>query len=639
MAQLSTLWPGWETVGMIGKGGFGSVFEIQRSLFDNTEKAALKLITIPQSKGEIDELYGEGYDHASISGIYQQHLKNILSEYTIMRKMSGCINVVACDDMHYVQHSDGIGWDIYIKMELLTPIMKAFPGEISEQLVIKLGKDICNALQTCKLHGVIHRDIKPQNIFISAAGEFKLGDFGIAKAIEKTTGGTKIGTYKYMAPEVYNNQPYGAGADIYSLGLVLYWLLNDRRMPFLPLPPEIPSYSEEEQAKLRRFRGEQLPPPKHGSPELQAVVLKACAFRQEDRFVDAADMRAALEALEPTEFIHPVEPVRQPAHEPEQDGDATVRVRHKEQQIHGDLHPQYKPYIKPSVFDDTDDNRPKAGSYARQYSQAGNRQKESGGMSTKMLVIIILCGLLVLTMTMIGIMIGTMGSDSETEQEPSAQTGPVPETTEPKTQVIDPNQFRVGNIVRLGTYEQDNNGGNGEEAIEWKVLAVEDGKALVVSRYALDCLPYHNTNEAVTWEDSSLRRWMNADFYQSAFTDEERTVILNSTISAEQPSGYTTGVGNDTQDYVFLLSISDVNRYFASKEKRLCGPTYYAEAQGVWANSTNGNCWWWLRDSTSNQKDAYCVYSVGTLDKNGVGVHDTNGGVRPAMWIDLTEGE
>jgi len=298
MPLKTELWPGWETVGLIGKGGYGSVYEISRTFFDTTEKAALKVLTIPQNSGEIEELYGEGYDQQSISTIYAQHAKGILAEYTFMKQMSNCVNIVSCDDMRYERHEDGIGWDIYIKMELLTPLMKAFPGTVTDRLVIKLGKDICNALTVCKQHGVIHRDIKPQNIFVDGNGTFKLGDFGIAKAVERTTGGTKIGTYKYMAPEVYNNQPYGSASDIYSLGLVLYWLLNERRMPFSPMPPTIPSYSDEELAKQRRFRGEVLPRPKYGSAALQDVILKACAFDPKDRYGSAAQMLAALEMLE-----------------------------------------------------------------------------------------------------------------------------------------------------------------------------------------------------------------------------------------------------------------------------------------------------------------------------------------------------
>ena len=107
-------------------------------------------------------------------------------------------------------------------------------------------------------------------------------------------GGTKVGTYKYMAPEVYNNRPYGSGADLYSLGLVLYWLLNDRRMPFMPLPPAKILAGQDEEARQRRLSGEPLPPPTHGSAELKAIVLKACAYAQEERFHSAREMYEAL---------------------------------------------------------------------------------------------------------------------------------------------------------------------------------------------------------------------------------------------------------------------------------------------------------------------------------------------------------
>jgi len=108
--------------------------------------------------------------------------------------------------------------------------------------------------------------------------------------VEKTMSGTVIGTYKYMAPEVYNNQPYGTSADIYSLGLVLYWLLNERRMPFMPLPPEKLKHGMEEESRNRRFSGEPLPPPAHGSEKLKKIVLKACAYNPADRYSSAAEM-------------------------------------------------------------------------------------------------------------------------------------------------------------------------------------------------------------------------------------------------------------------------------------------------------------------------------------------------------------
>lgn len=291
-------WPGWETVRLIGRGSFGAVYEIERDVFGHKEKAALKVITIPQSESDIDDLLSDGYDEESITTRFEGYLHDIVREYSLMADMKGCANIVYCDDVKYIQHDNGMGWDIFIKMEMLTALTKALGKTISDEQVIKIGTDICSALAFCEKRNLLHRDIKPQNIFVAPDGTCKLGDFGIAKTAERTTSGTKTGTYKYMAPEVYNNQPYGGKADIYSLGLVLYWLLNDRRTPFLPLPPAMPTSTDEDKARARRFGGEHIPAPAHGSEELQRIVLKACAFDQKDRYQNAEEMLSDLRALD-----------------------------------------------------------------------------------------------------------------------------------------------------------------------------------------------------------------------------------------------------------------------------------------------------------------------------------------------------
>ncbi|MBR0208944.1 MAG: protein kinase [Oscillospiraceae bacterium] len=294
---MKVLWPGWETVRVLGRGSFGAVYEIERDVLGHREKAALKVITIPQSGDEIDELYSSGYDEASITAHFRDFLTDIIREYTLMAEMKGHTNVVTCDDIRYVQHSDGFGWDIFIRMELLTPLLKAAVPSDPEEQAVRLGRDLCRALALCRSRNILHRDIKPQNIFVSNDGDYKLGDFGIAKTVEKTSGGTKIGTYNYMAPEVYNNRPYGHTADICSLGLVLYWLLNERRLPFVPLPPAVPKNADAEQARIRRFAGEPIPEPLHGSKELKRIVLKACAFDPKERYQSAEEMLRDLEAL------------------------------------------------------------------------------------------------------------------------------------------------------------------------------------------------------------------------------------------------------------------------------------------------------------------------------------------------------
>lgn len=305
MEQERTItWPGWEVVRLIGRGGFGEVYEIRRDVFGHEEKAALKVITIPQSNQDIEDLRGDGYSGEEITDYFQSFLKDIIREYALMSEMKGHTNIIYCDDLRYIQHDDGIGWDIYIKMELLTPLPEMLGQQIGDEQVIRVGIDICNALLLCGGKNIVHRDIKPQNIFVSDDGNYKLGDFGIAKTVERTASGTRIGTYKYIAPEVYNNQPYGSAADVYSLGLVLFWMLNERRTPFLPLPPQRPTASVDEEARRRRLSGESLPMPAHGSHALQQVVLKACAFAPKSRYT-AAELKAALEALLPAKKPEP----------------------------------------------------------------------------------------------------------------------------------------------------------------------------------------------------------------------------------------------------------------------------------------------------------------------------------------------
>ncbi len=308
--KIEAVWQGWSAVRKLGAGGFGAVYEITRDVFGKNETAALKVISIPQNNDEIKDLYDEGYDDESIVRHYRSYLETIVREYSLMLDMKGHPNVVYCDDMRYVKHDDGIGWDIFIKMELLTPLLKHITADFNENDVIKLGKDICNALCYCKKQNIVHRDIKPQNIFVSRIGDYKLGDFGIAKISEKTQSGTKIGTFEYMPPEVYSGKPYGATADIYSLGMVLYWLLNNKRIPFLSANGEIPTVEEKTNARMRRLSGEQIPEPCNGSAELKRIVLKACAYRSEDRYSTPEEMLEELSRLNNASavplFVNPV---------------------------------------------------------------------------------------------------------------------------------------------------------------------------------------------------------------------------------------------------------------------------------------------------------------------------------------------
>ena len=289
--------PGWEVIRKLGEGSFGGVYEIHRTLPDGrVEKAALKKLTVPKDNSEIRELYSQSFSKENITAHYKDQMRELVNEYTLTQELNGCRNVVACHDVQCVQHTDGIGWDIYIRMELLKPLKLVLSADYQEMTVLKLGLSLCSALLACQEHHIVHRDIKPENILVSDRGEFKLGDFGIAKVSEETATGTMTGTMGYMAPEVANRWHYGAQADIYSLGMVLYWMMNRRTLPFLPFPPAIPTAAQRQDAANRRFAGEDFPPPVNGSRELKAIVMKACAFSTDKRYQTVRELRRDLYA-------------------------------------------------------------------------------------------------------------------------------------------------------------------------------------------------------------------------------------------------------------------------------------------------------------------------------------------------------
>ncbi len=286
----------WKLAKLLGQGSYGKVFEGEREDFGIVYTAAIKIITIPQSQSEVQSTRAEGLDDESITSYFRSMVEEMVQEFGIMSKLKGTSNIVSYEDHRVIPHSEGIGWDIIIRMECLRPMLDYMGKRVLEpKEVAKIGVDMCKALELCEMQSIIHRDIKPENMFVNDLGDFKLGDFGIARTFErKTSNMSKKGTYTYMAPEIYKEEPYDARVDIYSLGIVLYRFLNNNRAPFLPLTGPM-THGQREQALMRRISGAPLPPPCGATGTLADIVLKACAYRPEDRWQTPGEMRVALE--------------------------------------------------------------------------------------------------------------------------------------------------------------------------------------------------------------------------------------------------------------------------------------------------------------------------------------------------------
>ena len=299
---ISEAWPGWQPESRIGSGAFGEVYRIFREDAAGRSSAAVKIIRLQMQ--DLRSLYASEEETRTAM---DQMMNRISREIQVMKSLKGQSHLVSIDDYQILEDDeDGTRW-VLIRMELLTPLLVDLDiHAYGEDRLIRMGIDLCRGLEVCARERIVHRDIKPENIFVNQQGDYKLGDFSVARTLdtvrEKVTEWDFVRGERFTAPEVKNglmremNFDEACRTDIYSLGMVLYWIANGQRLPFLP-EKSLFSSSDREEAERRRLRGDPLPGLPGVSTGLQEVLLKACAFESEKRYADAASFRHALEAL------------------------------------------------------------------------------------------------------------------------------------------------------------------------------------------------------------------------------------------------------------------------------------------------------------------------------------------------------
>ena len=297
-SELPEKWDGWTIVNKIGEGSSGSVYEAVRG----TLHRAVKIICLPRDEADRAALMIETKDTASAALSLAEMAGTISRSIETQQSLKDNEHIVGIEDYVIQKSDDGLDYRIYILMELLTPLTDCFDEEpVTEERIVKIGEDICDALSVLEDNKIIHRDIKPGNIFIDTSGNFKLGDFGSAGRIDRSSENPAIrGTYSYMAPEIFSQKKHDHRADIYSLGIVLYRLMNRGRDPFVDPEKQLVGYRERENALIRRMQGEELPAPVDASEKLARAILNATAHDPVYRYKDAAQMKADLQkVLEP----------------------------------------------------------------------------------------------------------------------------------------------------------------------------------------------------------------------------------------------------------------------------------------------------------------------------------------------------
>lgn len=295
--KYQPLWGSWEVEELIGQGSGSEVYRVYKEEWGKRYISTVKFLSLSIGKSDIREAQSIGIDTAEMPEYFKNLVGNIQNEIELMYRLRGNSNIVTYEDHKIYEKKGNSGWDVLIRMESLQPL----PDFILERGLgrleaAKLGVDICKALEACGREDIVHRDIKDSSIFVSAKGEFKLGCFNMAKELWEG-GRTALTALNplYMAPELYKEQQYDFSVDIYSLGIVMYKLLNRGRLPFLPLTSQPITVDDTERSIARRMAGEKLPLPVDAGDSLGAMILKACSYDKKNRYRSPYKFREKLE--------------------------------------------------------------------------------------------------------------------------------------------------------------------------------------------------------------------------------------------------------------------------------------------------------------------------------------------------------
>lgn len=293
LKEMEPVFGSWYVETKISEGKNSKFYKVYKT--DGIEKnyLGLKTVKFPSGDRELSNALASGkYQNADeYLDILQQSVSKNMG---IMRSLSGHNNVVRLEAFTIVRESSC--FYVLMLMELLSPLSDYLSFEnISKNDTVNIGRDICRAIEAFREKGVIHHNITPENIYVDNMGNYKLGDFGLFDYSSNMSEGSL-----YIAPELYHkNYLRDTSSDIYSLGMLLYKLLNNNRFPFLPPYPTPISLSDREQSFSRCMRGEPFPAPANADFKLTNIILKATAYRAEDRYFSPLSMLSQLESYIP----------------------------------------------------------------------------------------------------------------------------------------------------------------------------------------------------------------------------------------------------------------------------------------------------------------------------------------------------
>lgn len=652
--ELRSVWPGWHVARRLGGGSFGDVFQIYRDNYGIRVESALKVIQMDDWMATV-ALPSNSRDESS-----PDIPEALRSEIQIMEALRGAPNIVSIEDFAY--RRVGQTSTLLVRMELLKSLQEVLPGRNGQgtlssiREITKLGKDVCRALMYCEKRGIIHRDIKPANLFVDRFGDYKVGDFGASKRMETVHVAqtmTGIGTISYMAPEIFRGQSYNNTVDIYALGLVLYQLLNNGRMAFLP---DSGAYTTQDidSANYHRLHGTPIPSlaGKYVGGEridsrLDAAVRKACAMDPSDRYRTAKEFYDALALTEmpekkaepeygwrtqsssdETEPLQGRQEYRKPEPEIKYQSGSAAQGRQQERQ-------HTRAEAGPSVAPRQASTPPPVRSYQSQPKKNGL----PGGVHP-MIVIVLVCIIVSVALTVLGsqrsgtgssagvdqgVVAETEGNDSEEENtvDDSESDTEVTDTVNEEETVRGTISDSWEEIIAAGedgTYIDKYQIGDtkeldlGEEGvIEMELVAFDadeladgSGKAHM-TWIAKDSLnTEHVMNEEATnfggWPASDMRAWLQ-DSILPMIPDTVRSNIKE---VKKYSYSYSDEGTISSSDKIWIPSRREV--YGASDSNEDSGPEYltaFSDAASRKKRRAGEPIWWWLRSASISYDDGF----------------------------------
>ena len=669
---------------VLGQGGFGITYLAQD--YQKKERVAVKEY-FPDTMATRNNSHAVTAYTGTREDNFTYGKQCFLEEARTLAAFQGNPNIVG---IYNYFEENGTAYFVmeYIEGQSLDQYVASQGGRLPWDEALQLLLPIMDALDAVHGRGIIHRDVTPDNICIMADGKVKLLDFGAARYSlgDRSRSLDVVLKHGFAPKEQYSRHGrQGPYTDVYSLAATLYYVLTGRK------PPESIDRMEEDDLVLPSSLGVKLP------ISGEDALIKALAVQPMDRFQSAGEFAQALQGFM---VFHTTSNTKQDLPEvPPEVPAPTAKPIKKWKKLtvllptaitvlavitlitvllsgHNQQKAAYEQALKLyiegqyaramdafSLLDDYRDSKKMALQCSEQLTEdayaAATDLMAQGAYAEAADAFFLLgdykdsakkteiCKTKVLDNRYEESIAYFEAGYYDTAAVGFESLGSYKDSREKLVECLAAIEMQktfgvwdsisIGDYVTFGTYEQDNNRSNGKEPIEWLVLDKKDNRLLVISKYGLDCQPYNTREKKITWETCSLRNWLNDSFFYAAFDEKEQPMISTVTVeNSDNPSHGTKG-GNDTQDKIFLLSIAEAYRYFASDHERQCKRTDYALACGV-TNYDDGNTWWWLRSSGQRSTMAAGVFPDGSITAIGDYVACGTDSVRPAMWISPLKG-